>query len=499
MSKFLFHVKFSEKDNYVHEHELYEVMRSRNLYQVQFEVRSTFKKRMRNIQISEKAHEMGFHNTRNIFIHKMKERMEQAEKTRKITTRLAEKSFAKLFPKENKIVRRYPADFPNLIEKLATPVERLPEITPTTLSSARRSRRGTGTSRRSSSTFLSNAPDSPSMAATLYVDNSTAARFERARESKRNQAFNSSKVVVAGKTEPVTRYKENRDEENESFEEGNSSKIKPKSRGSSIDKMSIKMIDLDLTTTNESGVRDERKYSETNALPILSVTGEVPQRANFKPKRGSTAPLDSLVNEGETTKHDNHLTSLVHFPDHLTTTENLDSETASEKVLEWAAAHNMLNKSEKESEEEKTFRRLLIDRPSKWAFSHIHGTAMNDSSMFETQAFNPNPDHRKSKVVDFMPEKSKPKSTVSLPLIDSARRKPLVCMEPGALTPDGRLILTQGDYDDYLSGYRRARNMRLNVSKKRLKTLSKRVDKFNISPKQQLNDETRIFAVQSEC
>ena len=497
MSKFLFHVKFSDKDNYVHEHELYEVMRSRNLYQVQFEVRSTFKKRMRNIQISEKAHEMGFHNTRNIFIHKMKDRMEHAEKTRKITTRLAEKSFAKLFPKgEKKVIRRYAADFPNLIEKLATPVERLPEITPTTLSSARKSRRGTATSRRTSSSFLSNAPETPSMAATLYVDNSTVGRFERTRESNRNKAVMSSKVVVAGKVEPVTRYKDNRHDEKDSFQENNSFKIGPKSHSSSFDKLSIKMADMNLAAMNEWRNRDKRKNSET-LLPSLNFTSEKTQKASSK--RASMPFLDSLVNKDEATRNENHLESMGNFPDHLTTTENLDSETASQKVVEWATAHNMLNKSEKESEEEKTFRRLLIDRPSKWAYSHIHGPVMNDSSMFESQAFNPNPEHVKTKVVDFVPEKVKPKSTISLPVIDSTRRKPLVCMEPGALTPDGRLILTQEDYDGYLSGYRRARNMRLNVSKKKFKALSKRVDKFHISPKQQLKDETRIFAVQSEC
>ena len=497
MSKFLFHLKFSQKENYVHEHELYEVMRSRNLYQVQFEVRSNFKKRMRNIQISEKAHENGFHNSRNIFIQKMKERKEQADKTRKITTKLAEKSFAKLFPKDNKIVRRYATDFPNLIEKLATPVEPLPEITPTTLSSARKSRRGTGNTRRTSSSFLSNAPESPSMAATMYVDDSSVAQLERTREKNRNNAFITSKVVVAGKTEPVTRYKENREEE-ESLAESNSSKIGRKSRSSSMDKMSMKLIDL--TTIQESD-REKRKYSETNILPTLRKTGIGPPKASSKTKttRGSMQFLDSLINEDETTKSENQLSSFVHFPDHLTTTENLDSETASQKVVEWATAHNMLNKSDKDSAEEKTFRRLLIDRPSKWALSHIHGTAMNDSTMFETQTFNPNPELRKSKVVDFMSEKSKPISTLSLPVIDSARRKPLVCMEPGALTPDGRLILTQGDYEDYLSGYRRARNMRLNLSKKKFTTLTRRVDKFHISPKQQLKDETRILAVQSEC
>lgn len=497
MSKFLFHLKFSQKENYVHEHELYEVMRSRNLYQVQFEVRSNFKKRMRNIEISEKAHINGFHNSRNVFIQKMKERMEQADRSRKRTTRHRDKSFSKLFAKENKIVRRYTSDFPDLVEKLATPVEQpLPAISPTIISPGIRSRRGTGTTRRSSSSFLSNAPETPSMAATIYVDNSSLTQQEKERENKRNKAFITSKVVVAGKSDHVTNYKEKRDEEDSTS--CSKSETRNKIRHSSPYIASGKVKEDDLLTTEEIR-RDESKVTDTSTkLPRLAKTEILPSNPGSKLTE-SIHMFDAVIQEEESKVND-QITSFVLLPDHLTTTENLDSDTASQKVVEWATAHNLLSKSEKESEEEKTFRRLLIDRPSKWAFSHIHESAIHESSTFDTQNFNVHPGRRKSRVVEFVTEKSKAKATVSLPAIDTTvRRKPLVCMEPGGLTPDGRLILTQGDYDAYLSGYRRARNMRLNMSKKKSKTLKKMVDKFQISPKQRLRDETRLLIVQSEC
>ena len=545
MSKFLFHLKFSQKENYVHEHELYEVMRSRNLYQVQFEVRSNFKKRMRNIQISQKAHVNGFQNSRNIFIQKMKERMEQADMLRTKTSMLAQKSFARIDANDNKKVRRYVTlpptptarpEFPNLVQKMATPVEQpVSEISPSTIMSGMRSRRGTGTTRRSSSmstqssSFLANAP-SPSMAATMYVDNTPMARLEKEREKNRNKAFLTSKVVVAGKRDTTTHFIKKQESGGDNILQDGSSNSSPYTddTGSTRDDNfndNTKEPRLELPIILESGhepneltetIKEHSKFKGCEELQetdnITKYSDSLFKQSDIPIKKESVPtkqkPFSTLTNSHveDADRNDKHLNSFVHFPDNLATTENLDSDTASQKVVEWATAHKLLSKSVKEIEEEKTFRRLLIDRPSKWAFSHIHGNAMNDSGVLDLKFHAPHSqtfdiDRGKSRPLDKLSERlnSKPKVTLSLPAIETVKRKPLVSMEPGGLTPDGRLILTQGDYEEYLSGYRRARNMRLNLTKKKNKTLSKMVDNFRISSKLQLKDDTGILAVQSEC
>ena len=515
MSKFLFHLRFSQKENYVHEHELYEVMRSRNLYQVQFEVRSSFKKRMRNIEISEKAHVNGFHNSRNIFVKKMKERREHADSIRDETTKQTQKSFARIDALGNKKVRRYvklpptPSarqDFPNLVQKLATPVEEpLPEISSATISPEIRSGRNTGRTRRtsvSSQSSLMENPVSPSMVATLYE--TPMIRRERERERLRNKFFVTAKAILAGKTEPTTRTikEEEIGEEDKSSE--NSSKDAKESDISS-DKISENHneTDLELPAIQEMNPELALKRETTNEMPKLQDIVEIP---NIDNTYASDMHFFDRQIEEEDRIQDKNVSS-IQFPDHLTTTENLDSETASQKVVEWATAHNLLNlsKSDKEAAEEKTFRRLLIDRPSKWAYSHIH--ALNESSMFEN-AFRASQSNKintsfntKTRELDYFTQKLKlkPKVTLSLPALDTVGRKPLVSMEPGGITPDGRLILTQGDYDKYLSGYRRARNMRLTKTRKKEKSLNRMVRNFHISPKLQLKDETRLFSVQSEC
>lgn len=87
-SRFMFHVKFSQSEEYLNEHELYEIMRSRDLYQSQYALRLNFKKAKRNLAKDEKQTRYSFENSRNFFLRKMQERLGYAEKMR---NRISEK------------------------------------------------------------------------------------------------------------------------------------------------------------------------------------------------------------------------------------------------------------------------------------------------------------------------------------------------------------------------------------------------------------------------
>ena len=77
MSKFLVHNRMSEKENFVNEHEIFEMMRSRHLYQMQFDLRRKLEKRIRAIQLEEKVHISTFQSKKTVFLNKMKEKIRQ--------------------------------------------------------------------------------------------------------------------------------------------------------------------------------------------------------------------------------------------------------------------------------------------------------------------------------------------------------------------------------------------------------------------------------------
>ncbi|XP_069127866.1 uncharacterized protein [Argopecten irradians] len=80
MSKFLFHIQFSDQERFLHEHEVYEMMRSRSLYQVQFDLKHRLRKRIRSLEQAEKMQISSFQKQRNVFLTKMQEKVAQRNK-----------------------------------------------------------------------------------------------------------------------------------------------------------------------------------------------------------------------------------------------------------------------------------------------------------------------------------------------------------------------------------------------------------------------------------
>lgn len=77
MSKFMFHIRFSCEEDYLHQHELYEMLRSRNLYQVQFDLKKRLEKRIRSIELAEKMHVATSQSKKTMFLHTVQERIKK--------------------------------------------------------------------------------------------------------------------------------------------------------------------------------------------------------------------------------------------------------------------------------------------------------------------------------------------------------------------------------------------------------------------------------------
>ncbi|OWF56346.1 uncharacterized protein LOC110448654 [Mizuhopecten yessoensis] len=80
MSKFMFHIRFSDQGRFLHENEVYEMMRSRSLYQVQFDLKHKLRKRLRSLEQAEKMQVSSFQKQRNVFLTKMQEKVVQRNK-----------------------------------------------------------------------------------------------------------------------------------------------------------------------------------------------------------------------------------------------------------------------------------------------------------------------------------------------------------------------------------------------------------------------------------
>lgn len=458
-SRFMFHLKFSRKEDYLNEHELYEVMRSRNLYQTQFGVRSNFKKIMRNLYKDEKQTKYEFENTRKLFVQKMKERREQIDKLRKSTSNKL-KSLSTLQEKEQKKVERLYVPLP---QATATFVYTgLPPIE----STAHENKYLQSSSQDDSDKpdgigFLPPAP-SPSMVATVYTDDPRPKKekpVSRDNEPVKEQQFLTSNVLVVGMTghQIITKKK-----------------VKPEKVHSENE-------------TVEQLPENEDLASQVQGLHITHEQDEksVNSEHMFEQK--------ARLGEGEAHVSTVCLTNIIPAQFSLKKSKAIPSES---KVRFWAEQHGIME-SKDEIRKEADFQRLLIDRPSKWAMNHYYDSIVQskilDFRLQNSEKALKRSFKRKSRQLDDLSEKLLLKQRLSLPELNTTP-KPMVSLDPGGTTPDGRLILTKADYEDYLSDYRKARNVRLERSKKRNHVLQKKIEGFILEPKLCLRDDTCLRA-----
>lgn len=68
--KFLLHLKLSKRENFLHDHELYEMMRSRQLYNVHNDLRKKLGRTIRGIQDAERVHVANIESQRILFLQR---------------------------------------------------------------------------------------------------------------------------------------------------------------------------------------------------------------------------------------------------------------------------------------------------------------------------------------------------------------------------------------------------------------------------------------------
>lgn len=489
-SRFMFHLKFSKKDEYVHEHELYEVMKSRDLYQTQFGLRSNYQKAMRNIAKDEKQRRYNFENNRKIFVQKMKERREQVDKLRKrLSTSI--NSLSKTDPAPKKLERQFVP-----IPQSTVVFKELPAIAD--------SRKETVPSQETPDTqeqvSLPPATPSPSMVATVWSHPVGMSTANGPKDRSRVKAM-SAKYLIVGKQSPRTRTAE-----------------RHCSVGSARGEMRPEIaesLDNEIATQNEDLVNelsalniehDNNKNAADEKDSVLNnengKTTKTPKRIDTSDVKGihsnpdGTDEFETKTKQGEGGAQE----STVLFSDVLPKRHDFKNHdlASQSKTKAWAVKHG-IRKSKVHIQKEQDFQRLLIDRPSKWALDHVHqdrdhvqsnilDVRLQDSRRLLNGSFK-----KKAKQLDHLSEKLNLKQRISLPELDTAP-KPMVTLNPGGTTPDGRLILTKADYEDYLSNFRTARKCRLEWTKKKSKNLERQVANFSVDPQLCLRDETCLRA-----
>ncbi|XP_045157150.2 uncharacterized protein LOC123523552 [Mercenaria mercenaria] len=455
-SRFMFHLKFSQTEDYLHEHELYEVMRSRNLYQTQFGVRSNFKKIMRNLSKDERQTRYGFENTRKLFVQKMKERREQIDKLRDSTSNKLN-SLSTTQEKCKKIERQYvPLPQSTIVYTAFPPIEsREPEtIYVQPLSQENKDK-------PDDATLLPPAP-SPSMVATVFTDDRNVKKEKSllTDDQRPREQFYTTNVLVAGKTGPQT--------------------------------VTTKLVRSKKATSNEDSepVAEMIEHEDLkDHLKRLKLEGNGENEDKFN----DDFEQKTKLGEGEAQVSTVYLINKI--PKRFTLRKSSMIPTES-KVKFWAEKHGIIE-SKANLRKEADFQRMLIDRPSKWTMNNCYDDMVQSkildmrlkySRRMVTDSF-----RRKSRQLDHLSEKLMLKQRISLPELNTAPR-PMVSLDPGGTTPDGRLILTKADYEEYLSDYKKARNVRLERSKKRNRLLEKRIENFILEPKLCLRDDTSLRA-----
>ncbi|KAL4231230.1 hypothetical protein ACF0H5_008812 [Mactra antiquata] len=420
-SRFMFHIRFSQPEDYLNEHELYEIMRSRDLYQSQFALRLNFKKIKRNIAKDEKQTRYGFENSRKLFVRKMQERLENADKLKNL---ISDK------------VQRF------------IPVEKGKET------------------KRKQNKFISQ--EKSGLLSLPYIKNNNKPISFAADQKQAMPSFGTTiKVPHIRATSAMATVCTSDDGHKLGL--SSSKTIRPNTE----------------SVINKSvfGERNEVQYKRDN-VPVVIFTTEYGQNKNvdYQPDGAISIVAKSNYSPCQTKFNSK---SMSNRKSHITFSPAVENIRGEDKAKEWAVKHYMHSKGNDEIAVEQHLDRLLVDRPSKWGLNHCHAGGRIDKSN-QNDIPNVASTYKHSKT-----RKVRGQSDFILPTIEIAP-KPMVTLEPGGTTPDGRLVLTKADYEEYLSDYRNARIVRLDTSRKKDEVLGKKIDTFRIEPRLCLRDETSL-------
>lgn len=450
MSKFMFHIRFSNEGEFLHEHEIYEMMRSRNLYQLQFDLRRKLEKKIRTIRAAEKLHVATFQSRKTLFLQKAQDKIklrnnidvpvdgERESETEKYlpTTRIPDDSKIDKWMENNENLIPEPVDENpdikntengNEVQSVETDDTRRESLTVTTAKvglefkgKSLSGRKSAGLN-RSRNCFSEPAPSRP-VNSNGNVQNTDVCD---------NMKSSSKKEKEDGKQEGYNNQINGEKEQKQDEHRNSNIKSSPK---------------------KDKVLKNEGPYNKIN--------GEK-----------ETKQKEDTNNDNEEKKqHEQEENTTKPRPLYLTSTSNLQRTMT-----------DLTTKSGIRSENGKISQGLLpkLDccKPNV-----VKGRSKSSKNILSRASENGNKDlNMKTKEITFMLDESdgssekKPNLPPFLSNSENLVSKSLSRFEMGTVTPDGRILLTKDDYDQFLSKYRNAQKQRLRRSRRRSENLDQRV------------------------
>lgn len=264
--------------------------------------------------------------------------------------------------------------------------------------------------------------------------------------------------MIAGKENPVTQIQEH---------------------VSDIDRDMTEKCDKLTESVNDAGAIKEVVDSQINGESVREDL-QNPSSVNFAVIE--TIPENEVTEQNNVHINGDDLSQLVQSGE-----LNMQTKSVS-KVEEWTEKHCLIKTNPVHDQVEIDLRRMMIDRPSKWAMysaKNDEETVFAEFGSFATKSL----DNVRKKMQ--RKEKKSRSKVLTLPELDNTP-KPMVTMDPGGTTPDGRLILTAADYKEYLGEFNKARVIRLTRTKKQQKSLQRMVDNFRVASPLRLTDESSM-------
>lgn len=447
MSKFMFHIRFSNEGEFLHEHEIYEMMRSRNLYQLQFDLRRKLEKKIRTIRAAEKLHVATFQSRKALFLQKAQDKiklrnnidvpLEGEKETEKYlpTTRIPDDSKIDKWMENNENLIPEPVDENpdikntenvNEVQGVETDDTRRESLTVTTAKvglefkgKSLSGRKSAGLN-RSRNCFSEPVPSRP-VNSNENVQNTDVS--DNVKSSVKKEKDGKQEVY----NNQINRQKEQKQDEHRNSNIKSSAKKEKEAKH-------------DGHNNKTNGEKETKQKEDTNN-----------------------------VNE-EKKQHEQEESTTKPRPLYLTSTSNLQRTMT-----------DLSSKCGIRSENGKISQGLLpkLDccKPNI-----VKGRSKSSKNILSRASDNVDKDlNIKTKEITFMLDESddssekKPNLPPFLSNSENLVSKSLSRFEMGTVTPDGRILLTKDDYDQFLSKYRNAQKQRLRRSRRRSENLDQRV------------------------
>lgn len=401
----MFHIRFSNEGEFLHEHEIYEMMRSRNLYQLQFDLRRKLEKKIRTIKAAEKLHVATFQSRKALFLQKAQENIKLRNNIDVPVN--GEKETGKYLPAAKMDDTKIDKWIENNEKIIPEPVDENQQDQQNTdnIENVSEAQSGeTGDTRKESLTVT-----------TAKVE----LEFKGKSLSGRKSAGLSRSRNCFSEPVPSCSTESNENQQNSEVSDNTKSKSKKGKDRKLEGHNKIKGEKETKQEEHKNNINEEENVTKPRPLYLTSTSNLQRTMTDLTTKSGILSSDNEKICQGVLPK------------------------------LECNKPKNMKGRS----------------RSSKNTISGASNSVDKDLNM-------------KTKEITFMlgdSDGSEKKPNLPPFLSDNLASKSLSTFEMGAVTPDGRILLTKNDYDQFLSKYRNAQKQRLRRSRRRSENLDQRV------------------------